>query len=126
MYKDTKGVWSEYTDAQIYITEAEISRLFRKDVLSKISHLKAYFSYLSGNQFYSLPIEAQEALIDMVFNMGAGGLKRKFKAFNAAMANGDYLKTSQECRRARLQPSRNAYVKQLLIKAANQSKALAK
>ncbi len=117
-YKDHASDWPDYKDAQIYISDSEISRIFTEDIETKVKELKQTFRFLKGNQFDLLPDKVQEALIDMSFNLGANGLKKKFPSFMDAIAKGDYLKASKESKRSGIQDSRNDYVKNLLIDAA--------
>ncbi len=115
-YRTNTEDWPDYKKAQIYITVEEVSRVFYTDIKDAIWYLQKY-SYLKGNRFYSIPIPAQEALVDMMFNLGPNRY-RKFGEFKKAIAKGDYLKAAQECNRIGIQAVRNNYVKKLLRKAA--------
>lgn len=119
-YKTNTADWPAYTDAQIYIEDKEISRLFKEDVEAKIADIKRVLPYCQGGKFDKLLEPVQEALVDMVFNLGAVGLNTKFTDFNKAMAAADYRKAANESERNNVQPDRNKYVKQLLQKAAQE------
>jgi GH24 family phage-related lysozyme (muramidase) len=57
--------------------------------------------------FDRLPAPAQEALFDMGFNLGIGGLQ-KFKNLLAAVAARDWERAASECRRKGIGDTRNA------------------
>ena len=115
VYKNHAKDWPDYKEAQIYISDTEISRLFKEDIETKIKELKGAFLFLRGHQFDRLPSQVQEALIDMSFNLGANGLKKKFPGFMKAIAAKDYLEASKEAQRSGIQKARNDYVKNLLV-----------
>lgn len=121
-YKTNTASWPDYSYAQISIDDKEISRLFKEDVTAKIEDIKRVLPYCQGGKFDKLPVQAQEAIIDMAFNMGANGLKSKFTKFNDAMNANDFGKAANESERSGIQPERNRYVKELLLEAAKQYK----
>lgn len=65
------------------------------------------------------------ALFDMIFNLGATGLSKKWPKFNRAIAKGDWAKAADDCNRPEVQLRRNNYVKGLLRQAADAQKAAA-
>jgi GH24 family phage-related lysozyme (muramidase) len=125
-YKTNTADWPDYADAQIDIDDKEISRLFKEDIEGKISDIKRVLPYCQGGKFDKLPEPAQEAIVDMAFNLGAVGLNKNFGKFNSAMAAGDYRKAANESERNNVQADRNKYVKDLLLKAAAETDKLKK
>ncbi len=65
----------------------------------------------------SFPEAAQEALFDMAYNLGVGGLL-KFKKLLAASAAGDWETAATQCRRAGISEDRNNETAALFRKAA--------
>lgn len=57
--------------------------------------------------FDQLPIPVQEALLDMTFQLGAGGLVRKFPKLIAAVKARDWAACAADCHRAGIQEWRN-------------------
>jgi GH24 family phage-related lysozyme (muramidase) len=67
--------------------------------------------------FDSFPESAQKALVDMVYNLGAGGLA-KFKNLRAACEAGDWARAATECSRSTSRPERNEWTRQMFLEAA--------
>ena len=84
-----------------------------------VSTLNAFEQQLRTQfgQYPTFPTAAQEGLLDMIYTLGLGGL-RKFVKFCAAVVNQDWDTASGECFRNGVQPSRNAAIKQLFLNAA--------
>ena len=67
--------------------------------------------------FDSYPASAQKALVDMAYNLGAGGLA-KFKNLRAACEAGDWARAATECSRSTSRPARNEWTRQMFLEAA--------
>ena len=59
----------------------------------------------------------------MIYNLGASGIENKFPSFTAAIKARDWQKAADESHRTGISGTRNDYVKDLLEKAAADSKA---
>ena len=59
------------------------------------------------NDFDSYPEPAQEALLDMAFNLGVAGLNRKFPTMMAAATRKDWQTCAAECSRRGISDHRN-------------------
>ena len=64
----------------------------------------------------SYPDPAQQALFDMAFNLGLGGLK-KFPTLLHAVDSGDWATASAQCHRIGISEARNQATKALFLKA---------
>lgn len=69
------------------------------------------------SNFNSLPDPVKEALIDIAYNTGVGGLK-KFVKMKAAIDKKDYTTAASESKRPQVSAARNKYVYDLFMKAA--------
>jgi GH24 family phage-related lysozyme (muramidase) len=67
--------------------------------------------------FDSFPASAQQALVDMAYNLGTGGLA-KFKNLRAACEAGDWARAATECSRSTSRPARNEWTRQMFLEAA--------
>jgi GH24 family phage-related lysozyme (muramidase) len=63
------------------------------------------------------PQTVQEALLDMIYNLGAAGLA-EFVHFKAAVAAGQWRVAAQHCHRNRIQQGRNDWAAKQFLKAA--------
>jgi len=72
------------------------------------SDIERFEAQLAGARpkWGSYPEPVQEALFDMAFNLGLGGLK-KFPKMLQAVDAGDWETAAQECHRAGIQAARN-------------------
>ena len=64
------------------------------------------------------PEPAQEALFDMAFNLGIGGLTKKFPRMLAAVDAGQWAEASAQCHRQGIGESRNQQTAALFLQAA--------
>jgi GH24 family phage-related lysozyme (muramidase) len=67
--------------------------------------------------FDSYPASAQQALVDMVYNLGAGGLSR-FRNLHEACESGDWARAAAECSRSSSRPERNEWTRAMFLRAA--------
>jgi GH24 family phage-related lysozyme (muramidase) len=68
--------------------------------------------------FDSCPVPAQRALVDMAYNLGVDGLKKKFPSFVAAWRDGDFALAAKESERSSSRAERNDATRNLLLEAA--------
>jgi GH24 family phage-related lysozyme (muramidase) len=74
-----------------------------------------------GNPYYhQLPPEAQQALIDLVYNTGIDNLLAFENMLKAIQAK-NWKAAAEESRRGKVEPERNQYVKELFLKLAEAS-----
>lgn len=102
--------YSKYT--KLRLPDTEIDRLTS-------NHL-ANFERSLGQEyagFYKFPIEAQLALFDMIFNLGASGLRTKFPKFNKAIRQRNWKEAASESNRPQLGVERNRDIRDLFLKA---------
>jgi len=70
------------------------------------------------DDFERFPDPAQEALMDMAFNLGVGGLTRKFPKLIGAAQRQDWGSCAAECDRRGINDERNAATRALFQRAA--------
>lgn len=87
------------------------------------SHIHSFYRELRNiyresngykNSFDNFPENAQVALFDMIFNLGATRLQNVFVKFNQAVKNEDWSKAAEESYRSDVRENRNDFVKGLL------------
>ncbi len=69
------------------------------------------------SDFNAFPDTAQEALLDMAFNLGVSGLVRKFPKLVSAASQRDWQTCAAECERRGIGDQRNQATKQLFESA---------
>lgn len=107
--------YKKYT--KLIMKSADIDALTDKHIVSFESELKKIYS-----NFNSYPPEVKFALFDMIFNLGMFKLRNSWPTFNKAIADMDWQAAANSSGRVGIQPGRNKYVKDLLEKAAKESK----
>ncbi|PCK04478.1 MAG: hypothetical protein COA42_19155 [Alteromonadaceae bacterium] len=84
------------------------------------SKIGVFATELAGlySDFYYFPDSVQEALFDMVFNLGITNLRTTWPSFNAAVGEQNWqVAAEQSNRKAPVSQARNEYVKNLLLSA---------
>ena len=104
------------TFTSIHLTDEVIDQLTDKHIDSFYQELKVIYA-----DFDEFPQEVKLATFDLIFNLGMSKLKNQWPKFNGCIARHDWQGASAECRRRGGSDSRNHYVRDLLIKAANTS-----
>tara|TARA_S200000501_G_scaffold274220_1_gene257811 strand:+ start:538 stop:1011 length:474 start_codon:yes stop_codon:yes gene_type:complete len=105
---DPESTWLAYNsdkEALSYhiISEERCKELFFNDIQTAIKGCERLY-----DGFNNFPQELQHILVNMVFQMGAGGVG-KFKGMNKCIANKEYIEASEEMldsRWARQTPNR--------------------
>ena len=103
-------------DAKLFIMESEADRLRLLKLDCFIAELRIAYP-----GFDTFPEDAQVAMMDMVYNLGGGGITKKFPKFTRAVNNPkgpDWKTAALESNRPDLSPERNKDVKDLFLSAA--------
>ena len=100
-------------DTRLHIADATIDTLLSDDLGRVVDGLTGE---LPG--FATYPVKAQEALVDMAFNLGLNGLMTKFPKFIELVKRGDWKGAAGESRRNGISNSRNEGIKTLLTDVA--------
>lgn len=101
--------------AKLRLEDYDIDRMLNNDIERTLQELKRWET---GRDFDALPEEAQQALLDMAFNLGTGKLKAQYKKLREAIAADDWQRAAEECGRRGPQPARNAWTKDMFQRAA--------
>ncbi len=108
-------------DAVLFMAETEAARLAEAHIAGLVPALKGTFP-----GFVKFPEDAQVALLDLAYNLGAAGLK-KFKKLVAAVNDPkgpDWTTAAHESNRPQLSKERNKEVRDLFLSAAKQAKKM--
>jgi len=99
----------------LVMKDADINLILDKHIDSFYKELSNIFNKAKGypENFDQLHKNVQQALFDMIFNLGATKIVNTFPSFNAALKNSDWKKAATESNRPDVSPARNQYVKQL-------------
>ena len=87
--------------------------------------MEPHIQYLNaqGIDFFSLPEEVQNAHFDMVYNLGPSKFRKEnWKEYYDALEYRKYDEMARESHRRGIDPKRNQYVHDLLMKAHNNRK----
>ncbi len=98
---------------RIRLAPGEGRRLLTEHVEGNEAALRRIFPAWHG-----YPLEAQVGLIDMVYNLGEGGLVRRFPRFCAAVRAQDWAQAAEQCQRQGIQAARNAWARKQFETAA--------
>ena len=97
------------------VSQARCEELFFKDL--EIAQSECVMLY-GEDQWMELPEEVQEILVNMLFNMGRPRLSQ-FKNFNAALAERDWIRASEEMVDSRWYNQVGARAERLVDRMAN-------
>ena len=111
--------YREFT--KLDLPDLAINDLFRKRVDEFKKQLKG--SYPSFDDY---PPAAQLAMLDMAFNLGTSGLKRKWPNLNAAIDKKDWADAAANCTRPDANAVRNTRTIELFKRAAEQAAVVVK
>lgn len=83
-------------------------------------HLEEFLTGLRREftNFDDAPEPARKALLDMAFNLGLGGVVRKFPSFARGFRGGEWAVCARECHRRGISEVRNRYVEDLFKQLA--------
>ncbi|MBC7010241.1 hypothetical protein BIZ38_17490 [Pseudoalteromonas sp. BZK2] len=100
-------------------------------VIQKEKHIAAFYRELVGyyntkngfsTHFDAMPLEVQQALLDMSFNLGITRLKSQYINMNAHIKKEKWADAALQSNRIGIQTQRNLYVKNLFLKAQASAK----
>jgi GH24 family phage-related lysozyme (muramidase) len=103
------------TFTRLDLPNVEIDQLFRERVQGFQDELRGHYP-----DYDSYPGSVQLAMLDMAFNLGTWGLKKTWPRLNTAIDAEDWAAAALECNRPQANPVRNAAVKELFEKAAEE------
>ena len=118
--KQTAGRVASYykKHTKLTISDTEINKLTDEHIESFEKELKNIYS-----GFSTFPINVRLALFDLIFNVGATDLRKKWPNLNAAIKARDWQKAADNSnRKPPVSATRNNFVKRLFEKAANTAK----
>ena len=95
------------------MTDAAIQDLLSADIASVEAGVRSRFAGYDG-----YPEPAQDALLDMAFNLGVAGLASHFPRLKAAAEAGDWTTCAAQCHRNGISEERNDKTKALFESAA--------
>jgi GH24 family phage-related lysozyme (muramidase) len=110
-----KAYWYKQ-HTKLVMKNEDIDALLDKHIESFYKELNGTYKKSAGyyDDFDNLSQEVQLALLDMIFNLGAKAIVKKFPNFDNAIKAGDWSKAAGESNRPEVNMDRNDYVKQLL------------
>ena len=95
------------------ISEVDASALLEADLKTAIGYLSGKFADLD-----SYPEDAQDALLDLIFNIGTGNFTAaKWPGLFAAVKAKDWKNAANQSNRPQVSATRNAAIKQLFLNA---------
>lgn len=101
---------------QLEMALADIEALLQSDIAAMENGVRANF-----NNYDTYPAEAQDALLDMAFNLGVHGLVNSFPRLHAAALNKDWNTCAAQCHRNGISDTRNQKTVALFKAAAARS-----
>jgi GH24 family phage-related lysozyme (muramidase) len=109
-----KGKLAKHYDqfANLALPDTEIDALLRKSLQGCEGALKGIFA-----DYDTFPAAVQEALLDMVFNLGSGGFRKFSKLIDAAKKK-KWRVCATECHRRGISEARNTETRRLFESAA--------
>ena len=99
------------------ITQDEAQRLLTLDIQEHLRELRRRVPFFDG-----LPVPAQDALFDMAFNLGIGGLL-EYPHMLAALKARDWDTAAAQCHRRGIGEARNQYTADLFLSCNSLDKA---
>lgn len=97
----------------IEMTDEQIDRLLNQDIAVMEAGVRQQFA-----GYDSYPEPAQDALLDMAFNLGVTGLVTKFPKLKAGAEAQNWNTCAAECRRNGISDARNQKTRDLFLQAA--------
>lgn len=108
------------TTAALFMRDDDISAQRDRHIQTFYWELKSYYTTANGfpSELDDMPEEVQLALFDMVFNLGITKLRNQYILFNNALKAERWKDAAAQSNRLGIQPTRNQYVRTLLMAAA--------
>ena len=105
--------YKEFT--RLDLPDLEVNLLFQSRIADFQNQLRRLYP-----KYDEYPAAAQLAILDMAFNMGAGGLKTKWPKLNKAIDGRNWADAAAQCERPGANAVRNSGTKALFMKAAEE------
>jgi GH24 family phage-related lysozyme (muramidase) len=105
--------YKEFTSLDM--TDLEVNGLFQSRIAEFQNQLRKLYP-----KYDEYPASAQLAILDMAFNMGAGGLKTKWPKLNKAIDALNWADAAEQCERPGANAVRNSGTKALFMQAAEE------
>ena len=116
-YNMKASYYKDKTDLQMENLHQVYAAKAREIMETNLKYLKS-----RGVDFFELPEEVQNAHFDMAYNLGPTKLKNEWKFYHNALVEHKYDEMANRSGRGGVQPERNRYVHDLLMKAHNNRK----
>lgn len=122
LQKGYRAAWYK-THTTLVMKDADVTKLRDEHITEFYGHLVRIYTKANGYpaDFDDLSTKVQQALFDLIFNLGQTGITAKFKNFDAAVKAGDWKKAATESNRPQVAAARNDYVKTLFLGAADEA-----
>lgn len=105
--------YKEFT--KLDMPDVEVNRLFQSRIAEFQKQLRKLYP-----KYDEYPASAQLAMLDMAFNMGAGGLKTKWPKLNKSIDALSWADAAEQCERPGANAVRNSGTKALFMQAAEE------
>ncbi len=107
---------SYYEDVTtIRLTSDVINSMLIEKVQEFLKYLRHTFTKANfPTDFNNFPLAAQEALLDLMYNLGPGNFAKRTELLNAIAADLNWPMAAENSHRSNVQAKRNTYVKSLL------------
>lgn len=103
-------------DLTVKTSQEDIQRHFNQSIQDSMNEVSIIFP-----DFSNYPIPAQQVLVEMNFNMGAGQFSEKnWPRLFESIRNEDWATAATECHRFQLQEERNNWARDKFLEAAGQ------
>lgn len=115
-YENLKGYAENRTNENLILPDEEIDRLFREHIDNDLSELRRNFP-----EFDNLPPSAQEALLDMQYNLGGEKFSpTKWPKLYDAVKRRNWEEAAEQVHRVGPSEARNAKTRNKMLKAAEE------
>ena len=119
--KQPRGKLASYYKpySNLVMKDHDIVTQKEKHISSFYSELARYYNAKNGfaTHFDAMPSEVQQALLDMVFNLGITRLKNQYVNMNTHIKNEKWGDAALQSNRLGIQAARNIHVKRLFLAA---------
>ncbi|WP_188151364.1 hypothetical protein [Teredinibacter waterburyi] len=106
----------------LVMKDHDIATQKERHILSFYTELAAYYTTTNGftKKFDVMPHPVQQALFDMVFNLGITKLRAQYVKMNNSIKIENWATAAAESKRPQIGMKRNNYVESLFLSAQNQ------
>lgn len=104
------GYYHQFCNLKMNV-DPDVNNLLGDDIDVRVQQLQGIFPDYDG-----YPDAAKEGLMDMIYNLGEGGLQNKFPSFCKAVKSNDWQTAAVQChRKPPVSDARNDDVRQLFL-----------